>query len=129
MGFLTDTVDEVRRRLARDPLDESRLMALALKLPPARAFAACVRKSRAASLSRAGMDWLRSITAITVAVRLFRTSIGRASRRTSNRITTVRNTMAAARRPVPSAARLRPGFVSAGLNNSAMMKQTKSASA
>lgn len=39
MGFLTETVDDVRRRLAREPLDESRLMALAMRLPPARAFA------------------------------------------------------------------------------------------
>ncbi len=46
MGFLTDTVDEVRRRLARDPLDESRLMALALKLPPARAFAGALWSAR-----------------------------------------------------------------------------------
>lgn len=46
MGFLTDTVDEVRRRLAREPLDESRLMALALKLPPARAFAGALWSAR-----------------------------------------------------------------------------------
>jgi indole-3-glycerol phosphate synthase len=39
MGFLTDVVDEVRRRLERRPLDESRLMTLALGLPPARRFA------------------------------------------------------------------------------------------
>jgi indole-3-glycerol phosphate synthase len=46
MGFLRDTVDEVHRRLARDPLDESRLMALALKLPPARAFAGALWSAR-----------------------------------------------------------------------------------
>lgn len=46
MGFLTDTVDEVRRRLAREPLEESRLMALALKLPPARAFAGALWSAR-----------------------------------------------------------------------------------
>jgi indole-3-glycerol phosphate synthase len=39
MGFLSDTVDDVRRRLEREPLDESRLMALALPMPPTRAFA------------------------------------------------------------------------------------------
>ena len=40
MGFLTETVDDVRRRLERDPPDESRLLALATGLPPARGFAA-----------------------------------------------------------------------------------------
>jgi indole-3-glycerol phosphate synthase len=39
MGFLTDTVEDVRRRLERNPLDESRLMALATKLPPPRNLA------------------------------------------------------------------------------------------
>lgn len=39
MGFLSDTVGDVRRRLEREPLDESRLMALALPMPPARGFA------------------------------------------------------------------------------------------
>ena len=39
MGFLSDTVADVRRRLEREPLDESRLMALALPMPPARSFA------------------------------------------------------------------------------------------
>ncbi len=39
MGFLTDLVADVRRRLERAPLDESRLMKLAMPLPPARAFA------------------------------------------------------------------------------------------
>ncbi len=45
MGFLTDTVAAVRRRLDREPLDESRLMRLALGLPPARAFAAALRSA------------------------------------------------------------------------------------
>src|SRR5688500_5649519 len=39
MGFLTEVVDGVRRRLERQPLDDSKLMALALRLPPARPFA------------------------------------------------------------------------------------------
>jgi indole-3-glycerol phosphate synthase len=39
MGFLTDLVADVRRRLERAPLDESRLMKLAMGLPPPRAFA------------------------------------------------------------------------------------------
>jgi indole-3-glycerol phosphate synthase len=38
MGFLSETVEEVRRRLARAPLDESGLMTLAMQLPPARGF-------------------------------------------------------------------------------------------
>ena len=43
MGFLSETVAEVRRRLERSPLDASRLMALALAMPPARGFAAALR--------------------------------------------------------------------------------------
>jgi indole-3-glycerol phosphate synthase len=39
MGFLTDVVDEVKRRLERQPLDDSRLMNLAIGSPPARRFA------------------------------------------------------------------------------------------
>ena len=39
MGFLSETVEDVRRRLERQPLDEARLMAVALRLPPARGFA------------------------------------------------------------------------------------------
>lgn len=46
MGFLTEVVDGVRRRLERDPLDESRLMALALGLPPARAFVDALRGAK-----------------------------------------------------------------------------------
>lgn len=43
MGFLSETVADVRRRLERSPLDASRLMALALGMPPARGFAAALR--------------------------------------------------------------------------------------
>ncbi len=39
MGFLSEKVDDVRRRLERHPIDESKLMALALGLPPTRGFA------------------------------------------------------------------------------------------
>jgi indole-3-glycerol phosphate synthase len=39
MGFLTDVVADVRRRLERRPLDEAKLMALAIGMPPARSFA------------------------------------------------------------------------------------------
>lgn len=46
MGFLTETVDEVRRRLERAPLDEPRLMALATKLPPTRGFAGALWSAR-----------------------------------------------------------------------------------
>jgi indole-3-glycerol phosphate synthase len=43
MGFLTEVVTDVRRRLERRPLDESALMGLALHLPPARPFAEALR--------------------------------------------------------------------------------------
>ena len=39
MGFLSDTVDDVRRRLDRQPLDEPGLLKLAMRLPPTRGFA------------------------------------------------------------------------------------------
>jgi indole-3-glycerol phosphate synthase len=39
MGFLSEKVDDARRRLERHPIDESKLMALALGLPPTRGFA------------------------------------------------------------------------------------------
>ena len=39
MGFLTEVVESVRRRLERRPLDDAKLMALALGLPPPRPFA------------------------------------------------------------------------------------------
>ena len=45
MGFLTDLVDDTRRRLERDPLDESRLMALAIHLPPTRPFEEALRRA------------------------------------------------------------------------------------
>ena len=45
MGFLTEVTGEVRRRLERAPLDESRLMTLALGLPPARPFEAALRRA------------------------------------------------------------------------------------
>lgn len=45
MGFLTELVDDVRRRLERRPLDESALMALALLLPPARSFIGALRSA------------------------------------------------------------------------------------
>ena len=43
MGFLSDVVADVRGELARAPLDESRLMARILALPPTRDFAASLR--------------------------------------------------------------------------------------
>jgi indole-3-glycerol phosphate synthase len=46
MGFLTDVVDEVKRRLEREPLDDSRMMNLALGLPPTRPFAGALWSSR-----------------------------------------------------------------------------------
>jgi indole-3-glycerol phosphate synthase len=39
MGFLSEKIEDVRRRLERTPIDESKLMALALGLPPTRGFA------------------------------------------------------------------------------------------
>lgn len=47
MGFLTEVVDGVRRRLERDPLDDSKLLSLALGLPPARPFAGALWSSPA----------------------------------------------------------------------------------
>lgn len=38
MGFLTDLVDDLRRRLDRDPLDDAALLARARARPPARGF-------------------------------------------------------------------------------------------
>ena len=38
MGFLTDLIGDLRRRLERDPLDESGLLAVAMHLPPPRPF-------------------------------------------------------------------------------------------
>jgi indole-3-glycerol phosphate synthase len=45
MGFLTDLVDDLRRRLERDPLDESQLLAIAMHLPPARPFEGSLRRA------------------------------------------------------------------------------------
>jgi indole-3-glycerol phosphate synthase len=45
MGFLTEVVADVRRRLERHPLDESALMSLALRLPPPRPFAGALWSS------------------------------------------------------------------------------------
>ena len=45
MGFLSDVVADVRRELARAPLDESRLMARILAMPPTRDFAASLHDS------------------------------------------------------------------------------------
>src|SRR4030095_5505447 len=50
MGFLTDLVDELRRRLEREPLDESGLMALAMHLPPPPPFAEALRAAAAPSV-------------------------------------------------------------------------------
>jgi indole-3-glycerol phosphate synthase len=50
MGFLTEAVGQVRRRLERHPLDDSRLMGLALALPPARPFAEALRSAAAPAL-------------------------------------------------------------------------------
>jgi indole-3-glycerol phosphate synthase len=43
MGFLTDLLDDLRRRLERDPLDESGLLAVAMHLPPPRPFEDALR--------------------------------------------------------------------------------------
>jgi indole-3-glycerol phosphate synthase len=51
MGFLTDLVGDLRRRLERDPLDESGLMAVAMHLPPARPFEDALRGSRPALIA------------------------------------------------------------------------------
>jgi indole-3-glycerol phosphate synthase len=43
MGFLTDLIGDLRRRLERDPLDESGLLAVAMHLPPPRPFEDALR--------------------------------------------------------------------------------------
>jgi indole-3-glycerol phosphate synthase len=43
MGFLTEVVADVRRRIERAPLDDGRLMALAIRLPPPRPFVGALR--------------------------------------------------------------------------------------
>ena len=45
MGFLTDLLDDLRRRLERDPLDEPGLLALAMHLPPPRPFEGALRSA------------------------------------------------------------------------------------
>ena len=45
MGFLTDLVGDLRRRLERDPLDESELLAIAIHLPPPRPFEGSLRRT------------------------------------------------------------------------------------
>lgn len=44
MGFLTDFVDDLRRRLAEHPLDDGALLARASARPPARDFLAALRE-------------------------------------------------------------------------------------
>ena len=45
MGFLTDLLDDLRRRLERDPLDEPGLLALTMHLPPPRPFEDALRSA------------------------------------------------------------------------------------
>jgi indole-3-glycerol phosphate synthase len=45
MGFLTDLLDDLRRRLERDPLDEPGLLALAMHLQPPRPFEDALRSA------------------------------------------------------------------------------------
>jgi indole-3-glycerol phosphate synthase len=42
MGFLTDLTGDIRRRLERAPLDDGRLMARAMAMPPTRPFDAAI---------------------------------------------------------------------------------------
>jgi indole-3-glycerol phosphate synthase len=51
MGFLTDLLGDLRRRLEREPLDESGLLALAMHLPPPRAYEAALRGTRPALIA------------------------------------------------------------------------------
>lgn len=51
MGFLTDLLDDLRRRLERDPLDEPGLLALAMHLPPPRPFEDALRATRPALIA------------------------------------------------------------------------------
>jgi indole-3-glycerol phosphate synthase len=46
MGFLTDLVADIRVRLERRPIDESRMLALAMAMPPTRAFAGALWSER-----------------------------------------------------------------------------------
>ena len=51
MGFLTDLVGDLWRRLERDPLDESELLAIAMHLPPPRPFEGSLRRTRPAVIA------------------------------------------------------------------------------
>lgn len=51
MGFLTDLVGDLRRRLERDPLDDSELLAIAMHLPPPRPFEGSLRRVRPALIA------------------------------------------------------------------------------
>ena len=51
MGFLTDLVVERRRRLERQPLDDSSLLARAMVLPPTRGFADALRAKHPAVIA------------------------------------------------------------------------------
>jgi indole-3-glycerol phosphate synthase len=51
MGFLSELVDELRRRLERDPLDVSALTARALASPPPRAFEGALRAASPALIA------------------------------------------------------------------------------
>jgi indole-3-glycerol phosphate synthase len=51
MGFLTDLLGDLRRRLERDPLDESELLAIAMHLPPPRPFEGSLRRTRPAVIA------------------------------------------------------------------------------
>jgi len=42
MGFLTDVITGVRERLERRPIDESKMLALAMAMPPTRPFAGSI---------------------------------------------------------------------------------------
>jgi indole-3-glycerol phosphate synthase len=51
MGFLSDLVGDLRRRLELDPLDESGLLAIAMHLPPPRPFERSLRRTRPAVIA------------------------------------------------------------------------------
>jgi indole-3-glycerol phosphate synthase len=51
MGFLTDLLGDLRRRLERDPLDESGLLAVAMHLPSPRPFEDALRGTRPALIA------------------------------------------------------------------------------
>jgi indole-3-glycerol phosphate synthase len=51
MGFLTDLLGDLRRRLEREPLDESGLLAVAMHLPPPRPFEDALRGTRPALIA------------------------------------------------------------------------------